>query len=159
MSRIKAVRSTTFTFTLSSKFRSCPGLNSPSQITVSAPVDLTTPFNSLTFPDPIKVAGSGLSRLWINASRTSEPAVSASAANSAIEFSASFIEPSVQTPTKTTRSNLSLRYSASEISVSSVDRPATRRSAWRSLKSRWVESKESGINISESNSAARSALS
>ena len=139
MSRMSAVRSTTFTLTLSSKFLNCDGLSSPSQTTVSAPVDFTIPLSSLTFPEPIKVAGSGLSRRWISASRTVEPAVSASAASSSIEFSASFTVPSVHTPTKMTRSNRSWRYSASEISVSSVERPMTRRSAWRSLKSCWVD--------------------
>ena len=61
-------------------------------------------------------AGSGLSLRWINPSSTSEPAVSANALSSAKEFSASLIVPSVQTPTSTTRSSCSWRYSASEIS-------------------------------------------
>ena len=42
MSRISAVRSTTLTLTRSSRLRSCDGLSSPSQITVSAPVWATT---------------------------------------------------------------------------------------------------------------------
>ena len=37
MSRMSAVRSTTFTLTISSSWRSWPGVSSPSQITVSAP--------------------------------------------------------------------------------------------------------------------------
>ena len=48
MSRISAVRSTTLTLTLSSRFLSWPGLSSPSQITVSAPLLLTISFNSAT---------------------------------------------------------------------------------------------------------------
>ena len=52
-------------------------------------------------------------------SRRSRPA----AASSAMEFSASSTEPSVQTPTRTTRSSRSWRYSTSEMSSSSVDRP------------------------------------
>ena len=43
--------------------------------------------------------------------------------------------PSVQTPTSTTRSSRSCRYSTSVTSASSVDRPATRRSACRSSSS------------------------
>src|SRR5271168_1312546 len=65
-------------------------------------------------------------------SSTSEPAVSASAANSARLASASAALPSVHTPTSTTRSRRSCRYSTSEMSASSVDSPATRRSAARS---------------------------
>src|SRR5271166_70406 len=62
-------------------------------------------------------------------SSTSEPAVSASAANSAMLAWLSVALPSVHTPTKTTRSSRSWRYSTSVMSASSVDRPATRRSA------------------------------
>ena len=58
-----------------------------------------------------------------SASSTSEPAVSASSASSAIEFSASSTVPSVQTPTRTTRSSRSWRYSTSVMSSSSVRRP------------------------------------
>ena len=43
--------------------------------------------------------------------------------------------PPVQTPTRTTRSRRSWRYSTSLMSSSSVDRPATRRRAWRSARS------------------------
>ena len=77
---------------------------------------------------------SGLSRRWMRPSSTSEPAVSASAASSARLASASAALPSVQTPTSTTRSSRSWRYSTSETSASSVDRPATRRSAVRSSR-------------------------
>jgi hypothetical protein len=128
MSRINAVRSTTFTLTFCSKLRSWLGDSSPSQITVSAPVDSTAAFSSSTLPRPMKVARSGWLRRWISPSSTSEPAVSASAASSVREFSASVMDPEVQTPISTTRSNRSWRYSTSVTSVNSVDRPATRRS-------------------------------
>ena len=62
ISKINAVRSTTLTLTFCSRVRSCAGDNSPSQITVSAPVATTAWRTSVTFPEPIKVAGSGLSR-------------------------------------------------------------------------------------------------
>ena len=52
-----------------------------------------------------------------------------------MEFSASSTERVVHTPTSTTRSRRSWRYSTSEMSSSSVDRPATRRRAWRSARS------------------------
>jgi hypothetical protein len=105
-------------------------------MTVSAPVAMTASRNSCTLPLPMYVAASGLPRRWISPSSTCEPAVSASAASSAIEFSASAAVPSLQTPTRTTRSSLSWRYSTSVTSVSSVERPATRRSDWRSSSSR-----------------------
>ena len=44
--------------------------------------------------------------------------------------------PSVHTPTRTTRSSRSWRYSTSVMSASSVDSPATRRSALRSASSK-----------------------
>ena len=53
ISKIKAVRSTTLTFNLSSNCRSCEGESSPSQTTVSAPVDITTCLSSITFPEPM----------------------------------------------------------------------------------------------------------
>ena len=43
--------------------RHIDGDNSPSHTTVSAPVAATTCLSSVTFPEPIYVAGSGLSRL------------------------------------------------------------------------------------------------
>ncbi len=135
MSRISAVRSTTLTLSLSSRLRSCAGASSPSAITVSAPSDATRLRRSDTLPEPMKVAGSGFLRRWITPSSTSEPAVSASSFSSASEFSASSALPSVQTPTSSTRSSSSLRYSTSLMSVSSVDMPTTRRSAWRSSSS------------------------
>ena len=103
------------------------------------------------------VAGSGLSRRWINPSNTSDPAVSASAFNSAREFSAISALPSVQTPTSTTLSSCNWRYSASEISCSSVEKPLTRRSAWRSARSGWDETSKSLSSASKS--AATLALS
>ena len=73
-------------------------------------------------------------------SSTSEPAVSASAASSRSEFSASSAVPSVQTPASTTRSSRSWRYSTSVMSSSSVDRPWTRRREWRAASSSWSPS-------------------
>ena len=59
---MSAVRSMTFTFTFDSSDRNCAGDNSPSQTTVSAPDETTAWRSSTTFPDPIKVDGSGRSR-------------------------------------------------------------------------------------------------
>lgn len=53
MSRISAVRSMTFTLTAFSNALSCAGDNSPSQITVSAPVAVTTSRSSAALPDPM----------------------------------------------------------------------------------------------------------
>ncbi|SLH25270.1 Uncharacterised protein [Mycobacteroides abscessus subsp. abscessus] len=78
------------------------------------------------------MAGSGLSRRWISASSTCDPAVSARAASSAMLASAWAAVPEVHTPTSTTRSRRSCRYSTSVMSVSSVDSPATRRNELRS---------------------------
>ncbi|SKU82118.1 Uncharacterised protein [Mycobacteroides abscessus subsp. abscessus] len=132
MSRIRAVRSITLTLTAFSRATSCAGLSSPSQITVSAPVASTISRSSIALPEPIYVAGSGFWRRWIRPSSTSEPAVSASAASSVMLASASCEVPSVQTPTSTTRSRRSWRYSTSVTSASSVESPATRLSAARS---------------------------
>ena len=62
ISKINAVRSTTLTLTFPSKLRSCAGESSPSHTTVSAPVFITASLSSKTFPEPINVAGSALSR-------------------------------------------------------------------------------------------------
>ena len=135
MSRISAVRSITFTRTTPSRRRSWLGLSSPSQITVSAPASVTISASSAALPDPTYVAGSGLPRRWISASSTSDPAVSASRESSRSEFSAFARVPSVHTPMRTTRSRRSSRYSTSVTSWSSVDIPATLRSAARSSRS------------------------
>ena len=79
--------------------------------------------------------GPGWSRRWTSASSTAEPAVSASRASSASEASASAAVPSVHTPTSTTRSRWSCRYSTSVMSVEFGGQPPTRRSAARSASS------------------------
>ena len=66
----------------------------------------------------------------------SRPAGTAPAASSRPSASV----PSVQTPIRTTRSSRSARYSTSLTSWSSVDSPATRRSACRSSRSSWPSS-------------------
>ena len=114
----------TLTLTTSSRPRRCEGVSSPSQITVSAPVAATSSRSSWALPLPRNVAGSGFSRRCRTPSSTTLPAVSASAASSRSEFSASSAVPSVQKPASTTRSRRSRRYSTSETSSSSVDRPA-----------------------------------
>ena len=81
------------------------------------------------------MAGSGRLRRWIRPSSTCEPAVSARRASSVSEAWACSALPSVQTPTSTTRSRRSCRYSTSVTSASSVDSPATRRSELRSSRS------------------------
>ena len=136
MSRINHVRSTTFTFSRSSRVRNCDGVRSPSQITVSARFATTASRSSITLPEPMNVDGSGASRRCTSASSTLDPAVSARRASSVIERSTSSADPSVQTPTSTTRSRRTCRYSASLMSSSSVERPSTRRSAWRSESSK-----------------------
>ncbi len=135
MSRIRAVRSMTLTLTMSSRARRWPGASSPSAITVSAPDSATMSASSAALPLPRKVAGSGWARRWRIPSSTSEPAVSASAASSRRLVSASSALPLVYRPARTTRSRRSWRYSTSETSSSSVESPATRRSAWRSARS------------------------
>ena len=52
MSRISAVRSTTLTLRIFSSWLSWPGVSSPSQITVSAPVAATMSRISLALPEP-----------------------------------------------------------------------------------------------------------
>src|SRR5690606_38335286 len=135
MSRMSAVRSMTLTFSFSSSWRSWPGDSSPSQMTVSAPVEATMSNSSRTFPEPTYVAGSGRLRRWTTPSSTVEPAVSASRASSSSEASDWAAVPSVHTPTSTTRSRRSCRYSTSVMSDSSVDSPATRRNDARSSSS------------------------
>ena len=93
MSRISQVRSMTLTLTISSRLRSWPGLSSPSQMTVSAPEASTASRSSLALPEPTYVLGSGFSRRWARPSRTSQPAVSASACSSLSEFSAPTASP------------------------------------------------------------------
>src|SRR4051812_26329011 len=155
MSRINQVRSMTLTFTISSSLRSWPGDSSPSQITVSAPVSITTSRSCLALPEPMKVAGSGLGRRCMRPSSTSAPAVSASAASSRSEFSASATSPPVHTPMSTTRSRRSWRYSTSVTSSRSVRMPATRRSAWRSSRSKPSPSISwNGVRSSSSTTAA-----
>ena len=113
MSRIRAVRSTTLTLTTSSRLRRWDGLSSPSTTTVSAPVSATMSPSSAALPEPRNVAASGLSRGWMRASSTWDPAVSASAASSAIDTSASCGSREVDRPASTTRSRRSCRYSTS----------------------------------------------
>ncbi|OLT46795.1 hypothetical protein BJF88_04150 [Cellulosimicrobium sp. CUA-896] len=89
--------------------------------------------------------GSGFARFWMTPSSTWDPAVSERAASSRSETSASCAVraapssrgsvPGLQSPTSTTFSRRSCRYSTSVTSWSSVDRPATRRSALRSARS------------------------
>src|ERR1700752_2329188 len=103
-------------------------------MTVSAPVATTTSRNSRALPDPMYVDASGLSRRWIRPSRTCDPAVSASAANRARRPVAPEALPLDQTPTSPELPSRSCRYSTSEMSASSVERPDTRRSAERSSR-------------------------
>lgn len=158
MSRIRAVRSTTLTLTTSSRWISWPGESSPSHTTVSAPDSITMSRSSSALPEPMYVAGSGLSRRWMTPSSTMAPAVSASADSSASEFSASWTVPVVQTPTSTTRSRRSCRYSTSVTSSSSVERPATRRSAARAERSYWSPSRSPSISWLQATSSSIRAL-
>ena len=137
MSRISAVRSTTLTLTTSSRWLSWPGVSSPSQMTVSAPV-ATHDVAQL-----VRLAGADVGgRVGLvaalddavehhRARRLGERGQLGQASSRRPST-----VPSVQTPTSTTRSRRSWRYSTSVTSSSSVDRPATRRSAARSARSR-----------------------
>ena len=84
------------------------------------------PAISLALPEPTYVAASGLERCCSKPSHTTAPAVSASAANSLNDSSAlaCVVTADDQTPTSTTRSRRTLRYSTSVTSCSSP-RPAT----------------------------------
>ena len=53
ISRMSMVRSMTFTSRAFSSAIICPGLSSPSQMTVSEPVAATMSFSSWTFPEPM----------------------------------------------------------------------------------------------------------
>ena len=135
MSRMTAVRSMTLTFTTSSSARRWLGASSVSAITVSAPSAATTSRSSSALPLPRYVLGSGCGRRCRTPSSTTAPAVSARAASSRIEFSASSCAPCGYTPMSTTFSRRSCRYSTSVTSSSSVESPRTRRSAARSSRS------------------------
>ena len=134
MSRIKATRSITLTLTTSSSARRWLGASSVSVMTVSAPTLATIWASSCAFPRPKYVDGSGVSRRCNTPSSTREPAVSARAASSRSEVSASSVEPEY-TPASTTFSSRICLYSTSVMSSSSVDSPLTRRSASRSRRS------------------------
>ena len=73
------------------------------------------PAISLALPEPTYVAASGLERCCSKPSHTTAPAVSASAANSLNDSSAlaCVVTADDQTPTSTTRSRRTLRYSTS----------------------------------------------
>lgn len=129
MSSMRAVRSITLIFIMSSKARRCEGVSSLSTITVSAPFSCTICFSSRAFPEPMKVLVFGCVRFCIKASKTSDPAVSAKAASSFREFSVSVVVFPKDMATKTTFSKRSLRYSTSLTSASSVDNPTMRLSA------------------------------
>ena len=103
---------------------------------------MTMSRSSCALPEPRKVAGSGLGRRWMTPveHRRSRPSRRARRARAGSSRRPSTV-PSVQTPASTTRSRRSCRYSTSVTSSSSVDRPATRRSAARSSRSSWSPSK------------------
>ena len=94
------------------------------------------PAISLALPEPTYVAASGLERCCSKPSHTTAPAVSASAANSLNDSSAlaCVVTADDQTPTSTTRSRRTLRYSTSVTSCSSP-RPATCLSSLRASRS------------------------
>ena len=126
MSRITAVRSTTLTLVTSSNARRWLGGRSSSTMMVSASSRATMPAISLALPEPTYVAASGRCRCCSRPSQTSAPAVSASAASSRSDSSAwaCVVTALDQTPTSTTRSSRTLRYSTSVTSCISP-RPTT----------------------------------
>ena len=135
MSRISAVRSMTLTRTTPSSRRSWPGVSSPSQITVSAPVSVTTlgQLARLARADVgRRVRPAAALDQAVQDLRTRGLGQPGQLAQRVLRVGQ---VPSVQTPIRTTRSSRSARYSTSVTSSSSVDSPATRRSACRSSRS------------------------
>ena len=141
MSRISAVRSMTLTLTTSSSARRWLGVELG---VADHGVGALGDHDVAQLARPCRSRGRCRGRAWRGAGPArrapASPAVSARAASSRIEFSASSAVPSVQTPASTTRSRRSWRYSTSVTSSSSVDSPATRRSAARSSRSSWSPS-------------------
>ena len=146
MSRITAVRSTTFTLVASSKARRWLGGRSSSTTMVSASSCATIPASSRALPEPTYVAASGLIRCCSRPSHTTAPAVSASAASSRNDSSACacVVSRLDHTPTSTTRSRRTFRYSTSVTSCISPspdtcfnalrDSRSCHCSSWDSLK-------------------------
>ena len=128
----------TLTLTTSSSWRSWPGVSSPSQITVSAPVasDDVAQLVGLARADVGR--GVGPVAPLDQASRTSEPAVSASSLSSCIEFSASATRP--VGPDADQDDPLEPELAVLDLGdVLELGRqPATRRSACRSSRSCWT---------------------
>jgi len=77
MSRMRPVRSRSLQSISSSMFFTCTGVNSSSKITRSESCSFVRRASSRTFPDPMKVAGSGLLSDCVIRSVTSAPAVRA----------------------------------------------------------------------------------
>src|SRR5258708_34749025 len=72
-----------------SRLRCWVGVRSWSKITASAWFDAMEAASSRTFPDPMSVAASTLSRLWMTRSTTTAPALRASSASSSRDSSES----------------------------------------------------------------------
>ena len=83
MSRIRPLRSSTCTPVSSVSTRICEGERSLSKMTIVACSCCTIFCTSATLPSPMKLCGSGFSRLWRIVPTTRPPAVSTSAASSA----------------------------------------------------------------------------
>ena len=89
ISRMSAVRSMIFTGspTACSRFDCCEGVSSSSKITTSIESRRTMPTSSSTFPEPMKVRGTGRSRRCVKRATTSAPAVCANRSSSSSERS------------------------------------------------------------------------
>jgi len=122
------VRSMTFTFTAFSSAFSCAGDSSPSQMTVSAPVATTTSRSSAALPSRCRSTDPAVTALdeAFEHLRTGGFGQGSQLGHAGLVVGGSAFGPH---PTRTTRSSRSWRYSTSETSASSVDSPATRRSA------------------------------
>ena len=94
MSRIKFVRSITFTSNKTSIFLSCDGVSSSSNTTRSMFSASTYPLISSILPEPKKVLVSGRDNFWVKICIVSAPAVSArnlSSSKYSLDFSSSWL--------------------------------------------------------------------
>ena len=111
ISRIRADRSSTPTFSSSPSTRCWEGDRALSKMTISAPMVRTSWRTSSTLPWPMKVRGSGLSFCWSTMPTLSPPAVSSRSLSSSMDSSVAFssrVRLWALRPTSTARFSLSL---------------------------------------------------
>ena len=90
MSRIRAERSSTWTFSSSLSTRCWEGDRLLSKITMSASMARTSSRTSATLPSPMKVRGSGASFCWSTVPTHSPPAVFSRSESSSMDSSVAF---------------------------------------------------------------------